>query len=301
MSYCMSIRSKAIRFLYSLLGKYSPKTLAQLRFWRKFGRLINWDNPTDLNEKIQWLKFNSDTSKWTLLADKYKVRKYVESLGLGDILVKLYGKWDKVEDIDWDLLPNQFVMKVNNGSGDVLVCSNKKTLNIKASKVKFKKLLRHKFGYVAAEPHYWGIHPCIIAEELLDVTKQPIKTTSLIDYKIWCFNGEPECIWTCYNRTKNTVEVATYDLDWNYHPEWSVFTNHYIEAKVRIPKPVSLHLMLEIASKLSSGFKQVRVDLYEVGGKPYFGEMTFTSNMGLMDFYTQDYLNYLGSKVKIKP
>ncbi len=285
---------------YEWLGKRNPKQLCEKRFRDFFGRDINWEHPQDLNEKINWLKFNSDTSLWTRLADKYRVREYVKEKGYGDNLVKLYGKWDDPTLIDWESLPSQFVLKLNNGSGDVLICTDKDKINKKKTIEYFKRKIKKGFGYRSGEPHYLLIKPCVIAEELLDITKQTIKTSSLIDYKIWCFNGKPECVWACYNRTKESVKVATYDLDWNFHPEYSVHTHHYHIAEKLIPKPKSLDVMLQMAASLSQGFPEVRVDLYEVDDKPYFGEMTFTSNMGFMEFYTEDYLQYLGKKVKLK-
>ncbi len=281
------------------LAKHNPTKLASIIYKKRFGKEINWDNPQDLNEKINWLKYYSDTTQWTRLSDKFLVRQYVEEKGYGNNLVKIYGKWDSMSEVDWGSLPESFVMKVNNGSGDVVICHDKSKLDKEEITKTFTKLLATKYGYEKAEPHYAGIVPCVIAEELLDVTKQPIKTSSLIDYKIWCFDGNPECVWACYNRTKESVEVATYDLDWNCHPEYSVYTEHYIKAQQLLPRPKSLDLMLQMASALSQGFPQVRVDLYEVDGKPYFGEMTFTSLLGFMNFYTPEYLLYLGSKVKL--
>lgn len=290
-----------LRFMYyNWLGKRNPKLLCEIRFKEFFGREINWDDPQDINEKINWLKFNSDTSLWTRLADKYAVREYVKSKGYGENMAKLYGKWDDANQIDWDTLPNKFVMKLNNGSGDAVICADKDKLNKQKIITYFNHKIKKGFGYVSAEPHYLAIKPCIIAEELLDVTKQPIKTSSLIDYKIWCFNGKPECIWACYNRTKESVKVDVYDLEWNCHPEYSEYTEYYQKADMLIPKPKSLDKMLQMAASLSEGFPQVRVDLYEVNDKPYFGEMTFTSSMGYMDFYTAEYLKYLGSKFKVK-
>ena len=283
----------------NLLFKISPKLLASIEFYHVFGRRLNWKNPSDLNEKINWLKFNSDTSLWTKLADKYVVRKYIEEKGFSDNLVKLYGKWDKVEDINWERLPDQFVMKANNGSGDIFVCKDKRSVNKTEVLDTFKQLLTKTFGGINGEAHYALMKPCIIAEELLDAGKQPIKTDTLIDYKIWCFDGKPYYVWACYNRHKDTVEVATYDLNWKRHDEKSIFTKHYIRAQHDLPKPKSLDKMLEMAGKLSEGIPQVRVDLYEVGGKPYFGEMTFTSAGGFNDFYTQEFLDELGSYVNL--
>lgn len=277
-----------------ILAKISPRLLTSVEFRHTFGRWMNWRNPKDLNEKINWLKFNSDTSLWTYLADKYSVRQYIEECGYGDNLVRLYGKWDAVEKIDWTALPKRFVMKANNGSGDIVVCNDKSTLDIAKITTQFSALKKKKFGNYNGEPHYMGMTPCVIAEELLDVSKQPIKTDTLIDYKIWCFNGTPYYIWTCYNRHKGSVEVAIYDLDWNRHDEKSVFTLHYKRAQQDLPRPVSLEQMLKMAAKLSEGIPQVRVDLYEVDGKPYFGEMTFTSAGGFNNFYTQEFLDELG-------
>ena len=168
---------------FYILGRVAPKRYADLLFFRTFKRHINWEDPQDINEKINWLKFNGDTSMWPLLADKYRVREYVAERGLAHLLVPIYGHWDKVEDIDWESLPNQFVMKTNNGSGDALICKDRSTLDIEHWKRHFAKQLKLKFGYAHAEPHYNKIKPCIIVEELLDATKQPIQSSSIADYK----------------------------------------------------------------------------------------------------------------------
>lgn len=292
------IHRKIEEWRISYLRKHNLHGLADYYMKAQFGKM-DWENPTTLNEKIQWLKFYGDTSLWSDLSDKYKVREYVEQKGLQDCLVKLYGHWDRIEDVEWECLPEKFVLKVNNGSGDVLVCHDKSKLNIPELTAKYNALLNKKFGYLFAEPHYDLIKPCIIVEELLDIKKQPIETDTLIDYKIWCFDGKPAYIWTCYNRRPRSVEVGTYDLEWNYLPEKSVFTSHYKKASMILPKPKSLTRMLEIASKLSEGFPELRVDLYEVDGKPYFGELTFTSQGGYMPFYTPEFQLELGNLIKL--
>ena len=169
----------AIIELMCRLRLLKPIQVARLKYYYKFHRMPDFEHPRDLNEKINWLKFYGDTSRWADLADKYKVREYVESVGLGDTLVKLYGKWDNANDIDWDCLPNQFVLKVNNGCGDVLICRDKAILDKQAVVSTYNKLLNTKYGDVSGEPHYASIKPCIIAEELLDINAQPIKTSSL--------------------------------------------------------------------------------------------------------------------------
>lgn len=277
----------------------TPIRVAKLRYMYIMHKWPHFEHPKDLNEKINYLKFYGDTSKWPMLTDKYAVRKYIESIGLGDTLVKLYGKWDSVEDIDWDSLPDKFVMKCNNGSGDVLICKDKAKLDIEATKRYFDKMLHREFGVVSGEPHYALIKPCIIAEELLDASTQPCGSSSLVDYKIWCFNGNPHSVWCCYNRKQYHANVGVYDLNWQYHPEASVFTKHYIMGRQQLPKPTCLDRMIEVAKKLSLGFPVLRVDLYEVNGHVYFGELTFTSQSGCMDFFSKKFLNETGALIKL--
>lgn len=296
------MKKKIILIIINLLCKLhilKPIQVARLKHYYKFRKMPNYEQPTDINEKINWLKFYGDTSRWADLADKYKVREYVESLGLGDILVKLYGRWDKASDIDWNTLPNQFVLKVNNGCGDILICKDKNDLNINEVVDKYDKLVSLKYGDITGEPHYAKITPCVIAEELLDVNNQSVKSSSLIDYKIWCLNGKPYCTFCAWNRNSHGIDVGVYDLNWNYHPEWSVFTEHYRKSEQILPKPKNYERMLEIASKLSSEFPILRVDLYEVDEKIYFGELTFTSLGGFMDYLTPEVLLSMGKKVKL--
>lgn len=283
----------------SFLGKHFPKTLASMRYKNIYGKSIDWKHPKNIDEKINWLKFHSDTSSWSLLADKYRVRLAVADCGLEDILVPLYGKWDKAEDIDWESLPSQFVMKANHGSGDMLVCKDKNDLDYLYWTNQFHESLHSDFSSVNGEKHYSRIKPCIIAEQLLDASKQPIESSAPIDYKIWAFDGKPAYIWCCLNRTEQSTEVITYDTEWNAHPEFSVDTPHYILTEKRLPRPATLNRMLEVASILSKGHPQVRVDLYEIDGKVYFGELTFTSSLGVNYFYTEEFRLKLGQLVKL--
>lgn len=291
------IRTK-VRNTYYLLTP--TKVVINKEYRKVFGKEMNWDKPRDLNEKINWLKLYSDTSQWTLLADKYAVREYVKSKGFEDILVPLYGKWNTPPCIELitNNLPESFVLKTNHGSNDTIIVQDKSKIDAKLIQKKLKRAYKAKFGYQKGEPHYLSIKPCIIAEKYLEQRNDPW-TTSLVDYKIWCFNGKPAYIWACYSRSKEAVYVETRDLDWNYHPEKSVFTSHYRDGKGTVPRPKCLERMIEVSSKLSEGFPQVRVDLYEIDGKIYFGEMTFTSNGGYNDFYTQDFLNELGDLIKL--
>jgi hypothetical protein len=234
---------------------------------------------------------------WSKLADKYAVRSYVAQKGYEDTLVKLYGAWESPEQIDADVLPEKFIMKLNNGSGDAVICKDKTSFDPDGLRRSMAGALKSEFGYISAEPHYLDIKPMIIAEELLDASRQSVESDSLIDYKIWCFNGVPECVFVALNRTKSSLDVLLYDTEWNVHPEYLNFTGHYRRYEGEIPRPANFDRMLKMAADLSAGFPQVRVDLYEVDGKVYFGELTFTSCCGLMDYFDQDYLRVMGDKV----
>lgn len=279
---------------YRFLSWLSPKILLSLHYKRVYKKRLNWDNLSTIDEKISWLKLNADTTKWSLYTDKYRVREHLKEMGLGNLLVKLYGKWDKPEDIEWAKLPQQFIVKTNNGSGEVLICKDKSKEDIGYMTVKVRKMSERKTGSYLYEPHYDSIKPCIIAEELLDVSKQAIESSSVVDYKVWAFDGKAAYIWVCFNRTPHSVECQVYDTDWNFHPEYSVSTPHYVLSNMEIPKPKCLKQMLSVAETLSKGFPELRCDLYEVDGKLYFGEMTFTASAGFNYFYSEQFRIILG-------
>lgn len=290
-----------ILFFVNLLVKLrilTPIRVARLKFWYKLHRWPDFEHPKDLNEKINWMKFYGDTSLWPMLADKYAVREYVKNCGLESCLIPLIGKWDTVDDIDWETLPSRFVMKCNNGSGDVVVCRDKKEQDKDETLRYFRKQLSKEYGILTGETHYAQIPPCIIAEELL-APKPPKggveRKGGLIDYKIWCFDGKPAYI-VCYSNRhdKYYCEIGVYDTEWNCHPEYLRYSSHYKKEKEPIKRPLCFEQMLDIASHLSKGIPQVRVDLYQVNGKVYFGEMTLTSSGGYMAHFTQEFLDKLG-------
>lgn len=292
--------SKPYRNCVKFVNTHFPVAMAQMRYFKEFGRFLDLKNPKDLNEKIHWLSLYTDTTEWTLCADKYAVRNFVEERGLSNILVGLYGKWDHVSEIDWDALPQRFVLKTTNGSGTVLLVKDKSSLDIEKTKPILEKWMKKKIGEQTTEFHYQNIVPRIIAEEYIEQSDEDsMLSTSLIDYKIWCFNGRAYYIWTCTNRVLGCTYVSMFDREWNYHPEMSVFNEHYREAKQLVPKPEKLEEMLEVAEKLSEGFPEVRVDLYYANNKIYFGELTFTSLGGTMDFYTREALLSMGQLIDL--
>ena len=285
----------------SWLGEHSPVTVVRLRYLARFHRLPNLKHPKDLNEKILYLKLFTDTTAWTRLADKYQVRQYVAEKGLADILIPLYGAWERAEDIPFEELPNRFILKANNGDGKGTNRVVDKTQMSDADWTDLKKelqrwlSLRH-IGALAGEPQYRGIRPMIIAEQLLPTDAGQ---SSLVDYKLWCFNGEPHSFLVCSNRKENGHDtcLGCYDLDWGYHPENMVVSARYPQEPEPLPRPQCLEEMIRVARTLSEGFPEVRVDLYESQGRVWFGELTFTSLCGMMNYYTPEYLREMGERV----
>lgn len=278
------------------LATKNPQQWANYIYKKHFGYDIDWQSPRDLNEKIRWLQFNTDTSKWSDLADKYRVRDYVKEKGLGNILVQLYDKWDNIEEIDFSQLPDSFVLKTNHGTGDVIIVNDKNSANLFEIKKQLKKAYNYKFGVLTAEPHYLDIKTCIIAEEKLEEKNNSI-SSSLIDYKFYCFYGEAECVLVCYDRTKSHTGKIIYDMSWNQRLD---YTNVHDPKNIKsIPCPINFERMKDACRKLGKEFPFVRIDFYEVNGKLYFGEMTFTPAAALSNAESKDFLKYLGDKISI--
>lgn len=288
------LRNIAKEIFFSCLTR---KQIINYVYTKTTGKKMNWKHPVDFNEKINWLKLHSDTSLWTLCADKYKVRDFIKQKGYGDLLVPLLGKWERAEEIDFAKLPNRFVLKTNHGSGDVIVVKDKNKINFDNVRKILNKNLKTPYGKYQGESHYLGIPPCIIAEPLL--IQNSNVSCSIIDYKIICFNGKPYCTLCFFNRKDGHYDFELHDLNWGYHPECLVFNEHSRDGKGVIDKPYSYDLMLKAASDLSKGFPQVRVDFYEIDGKPLLSELTFTTTGGCITYLTDDFLKELGEQIKL--
>lgn len=280
------------------MGEKHPVTWTKIRYFARFHKMPDLKNPKDLNEKILYMKLFTDTSRWTDLADKYKVRDYVKSCGLEEYLIPLIGMWTDVDDIDFDQLPDAFIFKANNGCGKSsnLIVKDKKQLDIASAKKIIRGWLEDKHvGVLGAEPQYKDMVPCVIAEELLppeDGQKSPI------DYKIWCFNGKAHYIRTYSNRDIKGADAMTYDTQWTPMPEVCISNSRYKNDTI-LPKPQNLDEMIKVAETLTKPFPCVRLDLYNIKGKIYFGEMTFTSNGGMMDNLTPEFLLKCGAMIDL--
>lgn len=297
------MKSTLVTYLKFLLKKIlfqiDPKIEINRCYRNAFNKMPNLNNPQDLIEKIYWMELNTDTSLWTKCADKYLMREYVKECGCESYLPKLLAKWDSAAEMDFSSLPNEFILKTNNGCETCYIVHDKYKEDILKVKHLFNKWMKIEFGYAHSQIHYLGIKPCIIAEELLSQSSEEKKfsPSSLVDYKVWCINGIPESIWVAYDRKEEYVGMDLYDTKWNRMPDKLVSINHYrYNESIHIPKPICLDEMLQVATTLSKPFPEVRVDFYVINNKPIVGELTFSTGYG---YFTYEYYGYLGNKTDI--
>lgn len=284
-----------MRMNYSIYKKFSL-WMSVLRYVVKFRKPLYLNNPKDLNEKVFWLAFNAETEQWADLADKIKVHEYLDGCGLSNLSVPILKVWKSADEINFDELPKSFVIKTNHGCGDVFVIKDKSKANLDELRKKMDKYLKRHFGLWTGEPHYLKIKPYIFAEQTLKNDCEV--SSSLVDYKFYCFNGKPECILVCYDRKGLVAQKVCYDMQWNRHEEWTHFTEKSVVKD--IPKPKTLAAMVDACMKLGKQFPFVRIDFYESEGKCYFGEMTFTPAAGRSTALTPEYLKILGDKLNLK-
>ena len=254
----------------------NDKLYLKMIFKLKLGYSLDLKNPQTFNEKLQWLKLYDRNPNYIQMVDKYEVRKYISKNIGEEYLIPLIGVYNKFEDIDFEKLPNQFVIKCTHDSGGVVICKNKSKLDIQKAEDKIKKSINRNYYYSGREWPYKNIKPRIIIEQYMEDKK----AKELIDYKIMCFNGSPKLSFTCSERYNDGLKVTFYDLNWEKMP----FERHYPSSIKGIEKPKNYELMLELSKKLSNNIPFVRVDWYEINGKLYFGELTFYPGSGMEEF-----------------
>ena len=279
-----------------LLYRLNPRKAIKEDLARE-GFAADLDNPRNINEKMLWLMTDKTSRTWGRYADKIAVRGYVASKGYADLIVPILGIYKKSKEIDFNALPQKFVLKCNHDSGSALVIDKAAGFDKAAVCARFDEALKQKYGFTQGELYYNSIKPRIIAEPFLEAPKGSL---SIPDYKVWCFNGKPEYIWACVDRTAESVHVHTYDTAWNPVDNADVQTGHYIPSTEPLPRPRHLEKMLEAAAAISQGFPEVRVDFFESEGKLYFAEMTFAALGGRVDFHTPEFLLELGKKCILK-
>lgn len=292
--YKIIIRNRDLRLKLIYMLRFIPtKPYLRLVYWAKTGKKLDLKNPVGFNEKENWLKLYDVHPEYTQLADKYRVREYIKDQIGEEHLFPLLGKWDKFEEIDFDKLPNQFVLKCNHDSGSVKVIRDKSQLTeeeLKKMKKFFSWHLRRNPFYAGREYPYRNIKPCIIAEKYM----VPEGESDIEDYKFFCFDGEPKIMFIATDRSID-VKFDFFDMDFNHLD----IVNCHPNAEVAPKKPACFDEMVKIAKKLSQGMKFVRLDLYQIEGKVYFGEFTFYHAGGFYLFHPSKWENELGDWIKI--
>lgn len=271
------------RFSY-LSSKGFYKGITDEKFLKKLyrnstGKELDLESPKGFNEKIQWLKLYDRRPVYTIMADKCDAKDYVSTvIGDGHVIPTL-GVWDNFDEIDFDSLPDQFVLKCTHNSGGLVICKDKTSLNFAVAKKRIERSLRKNYYWSSREWSYKDIKPRIIAEQYMEDQNE---AEGLTDYKFFCFNGEPKFLYVSQGLQDHaTASISFLTPDWKFAP----YERSDYKPLAELPrKPECLDQMLDISRKLSREIPFVRVDLYEINGKIYFSELTFYPCAGLMPF-----------------
>lgn len=263
----------------------SDEFYLKYRYRIEMNKKLNLENPKTFSEKLQWLKLYDRNPLYTTLVDKYAVKEYIAKKIGEEYIIPTLGVWDKFDDIDFDKLPNQFVLKCTHDCGGIVICKDKSKMDIKSAKKKINKHLKNNFYYSGREWPYKNVKPRIIAEKYVeDESGYELK-----DYKFFCFHGEPKILFIATDRGTDTK----FDF-YNTEFEHLGITNGHPNATKEIRKPKNYEKMLEVVSELSKNIPHVRVDLYNNNGQILFGEMTFYHWSGFVPFEPEEWDKIMG-------
>ena len=267
------------------------KLYISLKYFYRFHKFPDLKDPKTYNEKLQWMKLNDHNELYHTLADKYEVKKYVEKLIGSEYIIKTLGVYDSFDEIDFDKLPDRFVLKCTHDSGGLVICKDKSSLDIENSRKIIESSLKTNYFYHSREWAYKDLKPRIIAEEYIETSKG-----DLPDYKFFCFDGKARALYVATGRhTKEGVCFDFFDENFNHLP----FYNSHPNTKHKIDKPAGFDKMKELAELLSAGMPHVRVDLYDIDGKIYFGEYTFYHMSGFQPFKPEEWDYTFGSWIDL--
>lgn len=298
MSLFNRIRREPRLYLIYALGKilrgniFLDKIYLGLLYRYHFHKPLNWKEPLTYSEKLQWLKVYYKNTQYTKLVDKYEVKNYVAEVIGKEFVIPTLGTWEKFEDIDFELLPDKFVLKCTHDSGGLVICNNKEKFDIEEARKKINHCLKRNYYWNNREWPYKNVKPRIIAEQYIEEASD----MGLIDYKFFSFDGEVKVLFIATNRNSSEETCFDfYDLEFNHLP----FTNGHPNAKSMPVKPKNYEMMLELATILSKGFPHVRIDFYNLNGKIYFGEMTFYHWSGLVPYNPEEWDYKFGEWLKL--
>lgn len=291
-SYKIIIKDKSVRLkILKMLSFIPDRVMISIQYRIKTGRHLHLYNPQRYTEKLQWYKLNYRKKIMTTCSDKYSVRQFVKKRGLSEQLNQLYAVFDSPDDIDFDLLPNSFAMKMTVGSGMNYFITDKSKIDVGKLRIIAKEWFRADSCSYGREWCYYGIKPRIIFEELLPMNEHD----DLPDYKFFCFNGEPYCLYTMIDYTKNheNGRLGFFDMNFKLLP---YYRKDFKPIREQIRKPKNFEKMVEYARILSKNFPHVRVDFYNIEGKIVFGELTFYNASGYTVFEPDEFDYIMGEK-----
>lgn len=267
------------------------KTFIKLEYFSGMRKFPNLDNPTTYNEKLIWLKLHDKHDEYAQLVDKYEAKEFVRKLIGDEYIIPTLGIYNSFDEIDFDNLPNQFVLKTTHDSGGVVVCPDKSVFNKESARKKLEKSLKNNYYYEHREYPYKNVPPRIIAEKyMVDESG-----TELKDYKFFCFDGKCKMLFIATDRSIGDVKFDFFDTEFNHLP----FKQGHPWATKEIKKPAGFEKMIKISEVLGKGFPHVRVDLYDINGKIYFGELTFFHFSGNVPFVPSEWDKKIGEWLKL--
>lgn len=286
--------------LLSILQRYGgwipDKLYLKWLFRLKMGKRLDLRSPSSFNEKLQWLKLYNKKPEYTTMVDKYAVKEYVANIIGEEYIIPTLGIWKRPEDIDWNTLPDQFVLKTTHGSAcsGVVICRDKASFDCKQAIEKLNGSLKSSIYRSLREWPYKNVPRRIIAEQYITPSSF---NNDLLDYKFFCFDGDVKALYVATERSSGDVKFDFFDADFNHLDLWQ---GHPVSGRhMMIMKPKGFDEMKAIASNLSKGLPHVRVDLYDIDGKIYFGELTFYSGGGLVPFHPDKWDYEFGRWIKL--
>ena len=274
--------------------KWIPDPLyLRLRYLFVMKKVLHLKNPVTYNEKLQWLKLNDRKDIYTTMVDKYEAKRFVSDRIGEEYIIPVLGVWNSFDEIDFESLPERFVLKCTHDSGGLVIVKDKSKLDLDSAKKKIEKCLKKNYYYCGREWPYKNVKPRILAE----VYMEDAKTSELRDYKFFCFNGKAKALFVASERQKEDEETKFdfFDMEYNHLP----IRNGHPNAEIPPEKPMNFDRMRELAEILSEGIPHLRVDFYEVDGKIYFGELTFTHWNGMTPFEPEEWDETFGSWIEL--
>ena len=290
-----------LRILYGMFRRLAPiisddATYLKICYRLRVHKRLNLENPQTFGEKMQWMKLFNRRPEYTRMVDKYEAKAYVSKIVGEKYVIPTIGIWDVPEEINWDELPEKFVLKTTHGGGNVgvVICRNKETFDKSKAIKNLKKSLKQDIYRDLREWPYKNVKKRIIAEPLLE--DNSVNTSGLIDYKFFCFDGDPKCCQVISGRNER-MTVDFFDNKWRHQNFHEPKNYSFADKDIIVPK--SHELMLELASKLSKGHPFLRVDFYEINGHPFIGELTFFPTSGWGGFSPEEWDYKFGSWIKL--